>query len=157
VPVGETKAEKFERLANLRTNQLLDGLRKLGSLSNKNHYDYSEAEIQTIVDFARPLGADVFLGEKGSDVIVLEPAGVLNTGNVIDDKFTAPWAGEFERPDSPRLIPDHFTRGSRPRGGRWKVRVSPRILQAKNGGAGDPRLDLHDTALRSPARSREPR
>ena len=24
VPVGETKAEKFERLANLRTNQILD-------------------------------------------------------------------------------------------------------------------------------------
>jgi hypothetical protein len=32
VPVGETKGEKFERLANLRANQVLDWLRKLGSL-----------------------------------------------------------------------------------------------------------------------------
>jgi hypothetical protein len=31
VLVGETKAGKFERLANLRANQILDGLRKLGS------------------------------------------------------------------------------------------------------------------------------
>jgi hypothetical protein len=44
VPVAETKAQKFERLANLRTNLI----RKLGSLSNKNHYDYSEDEVQRI-------------------------------------------------------------------------------------------------------------
>lgn len=48
VPVGETKAEKLERLANLRTNQILDLLRKLGNLSNRNHYDYSEDEVQRI-------------------------------------------------------------------------------------------------------------
>jgi mannose-6-phosphate isomerase-like protein (cupin superfamily) len=27
---------------------------------------------------------------KEAEVILLEPAGVLNTGNVVDDKFTAP-------------------------------------------------------------------
>jgi hypothetical protein len=31
------------------------------------------------------------------------PVGVLNTGNVIDEKFTAPWAREFEKPGSHRL------------------------------------------------------
>jgi hypothetical protein len=48
VSVTETKAEKFQRLASLRTNLILDGLRKLGSLSNKNHYDYSEDGIRWI-------------------------------------------------------------------------------------------------------------
>ena len=28
--------------------------------------------------------------DEEAELIVLEPAGVLNTGNVIDDKFTAP-------------------------------------------------------------------
>src|SRR5260370_23522403 len=45
VPVTETKAQKFERLANLRTNLILDGFR---SLSNRNHYDYSEDEVERI-------------------------------------------------------------------------------------------------------------
>jgi len=31
-----TKEQKFERLANLKTNLILDGSQKLGSLSNKN-------------------------------------------------------------------------------------------------------------------------
>jgi hypothetical protein len=48
VPVGETKSEKFRRLANLRANQILEDLRKLGNLSNKNHYQYSEDEVQRI-------------------------------------------------------------------------------------------------------------
>ena len=48
VPVSETKAEKFQRLATLRANQILEDLRKLGNLSNRNHYDYSEAEVQRI-------------------------------------------------------------------------------------------------------------
>jgi hypothetical protein len=65
VPVGETKAEKFERLANLRTNQILDGLRKLGSLSNRNHYDYSEDEVRRIFATIEEAVADAksrFLG-----------------------------------------------------------------------------------------------
>jgi hypothetical protein len=65
VPVGETKAEKFERLANLRTNQILDGLRKLGSLSTRNHYDYSEDEVQRIFATIEEAVADAkshFLG-----------------------------------------------------------------------------------------------
>ena len=50
VPVTETKEEKFQRLANLRTNIVLDYLRKLGSLSNKSHYKYSEDEVILIFD-----------------------------------------------------------------------------------------------------------
>jgi hypothetical protein len=50
VPPMETKAQKFQRLANLRTNIILDDLRKIGSLSNKYHYEYSEEEINRIFD-----------------------------------------------------------------------------------------------------------
>jgi hypothetical protein len=50
VPPMETKAQKFQRLANLRTNLILDDLRKIGSLSNKYHYEYSEEEINRIFD-----------------------------------------------------------------------------------------------------------
>jgi hypothetical protein len=65
VPVTETKAEKFERLANLRTNLILDGLRKLGSLSNRNHYDYSEDEVERVFSTVEEAVADAnsrFLG-----------------------------------------------------------------------------------------------
>jgi hypothetical protein len=48
VPVEETKAQKFERLATLRTNRTLDLLTRLGNLSNSNHYDYSEDEVRRI-------------------------------------------------------------------------------------------------------------
>jgi hypothetical protein len=67
VPVAETKAQKFERLANLRTNLILDGLRKLGSLSNRNHYDYSEDEIRHIFNTIEEAVADAkgrFLGRE---------------------------------------------------------------------------------------------
>jgi hypothetical protein len=58
VPVGETKAEKFQRLANLRANQILEDLRKLGNLSNKNHYDYSEEEVQRMFSTIEEAVAD---------------------------------------------------------------------------------------------------
>jgi hypothetical protein len=48
VPVGETKSAKFQRLASLRATQILEDLRKLGNLSNRNHYDYTEDEVQRI-------------------------------------------------------------------------------------------------------------
>src|ERR1700731_3422370 len=58
VPVTATKAEKFQRLANLRTNLIIDGLRKLGSLSNNNRYDYSEDEAKRIVSTIEEAVAD---------------------------------------------------------------------------------------------------
>jgi hypothetical protein len=48
VPTAETKEQKFQRLANYRTNLILDGLRKLGSLSNKNVYEYSDDDVERV-------------------------------------------------------------------------------------------------------------
>lgn len=44
----ETKREKFVRLAEARTNKIIDMLRLLGNCANKSNYDYNEADIQKI-------------------------------------------------------------------------------------------------------------
>ena len=44
----ETKREKFVRLAEARTNKIIDMLRLLGNCANKSNYDYSDADVQKI-------------------------------------------------------------------------------------------------------------
>ena len=44
----ETPEERFRRLATKRTNNVLDSLRKLGNLSNRQNYRYSEGDIEKI-------------------------------------------------------------------------------------------------------------
>ena len=41
----ETKADKFERLAELRINAIIGELRKLGNLSNTRNYHYTEQHV----------------------------------------------------------------------------------------------------------------
>ena len=45
---NETPEERFKRLATSRTNAVLDKLRILGNLSNRQLYNYSEEEIEKI-------------------------------------------------------------------------------------------------------------
>ena len=45
---SETKRDKFIRLAEYRVNQVLDGLRKIGNLSDKRNYEYSDQDIDKI-------------------------------------------------------------------------------------------------------------
>lgn len=44
----ETRTERFKRLANFRTNMVLEKLRILGNLSNRANYDYSDEEVGKI-------------------------------------------------------------------------------------------------------------
>ena len=44
----ETKRDKFVRLAEARTNKIIDMLRLLGNCANKANYDYSDADVQKI-------------------------------------------------------------------------------------------------------------
>ncbi len=44
----ETKRERFIRIAEARTNKILDMLKLLGNCSNKSNYDYSEDDIKKI-------------------------------------------------------------------------------------------------------------
>ena len=44
----ETKRECFVRLAETRTNKILDMLRLLGNCSVKSNYDYTEEDVKKI-------------------------------------------------------------------------------------------------------------
>tara|TARA_B100001093_G_C26811691_1_gene1007838 strand:- start:864 stop:1100 length:237 start_codon:yes stop_codon:yes gene_type:complete len=44
----ETKREKFVRLAESRTNNIIKNLNLLGNLNNSNYYDYSKNDIDKI-------------------------------------------------------------------------------------------------------------
>ena len=45
---GETKEEKFKRLAELRVNAAMDRIRLLGQLSNRGNYDYTDEQVEMI-------------------------------------------------------------------------------------------------------------
>ena len=45
---NETKRERFVRIAEARTNKILEMMRLLGNCSSKSNYDYSEEDIRKI-------------------------------------------------------------------------------------------------------------
>jgi len=44
----ETKNQKFKRLAEARTNQVLDKLKILGNCANRSVYAYTDEEVEKI-------------------------------------------------------------------------------------------------------------
>lgn len=44
----ESKHDKFIRIAEGRTNKIIDMIRLLGNCSNKANYDYSDTEVKDI-------------------------------------------------------------------------------------------------------------
>jgi hypothetical protein len=44
----ETKRDKFVRLAEARTNKIIDMLQLLGNCSNTSAYDYTQADVDKI-------------------------------------------------------------------------------------------------------------
>jgi hypothetical protein len=44
----ETKNERFIRIAENRTNKVIQMIRNLSNLSNKSNYDYADEEIRKI-------------------------------------------------------------------------------------------------------------
>lgn len=48
MPQGESRREAFHRLANHRTNAVLDRLRILGHLANRQLYEYDDEEVSKI-------------------------------------------------------------------------------------------------------------
>lgn len=45
---NESKSEKFQRLAEKRTNEIINKIHLIGNLSNRRNYDYSEKQILEI-------------------------------------------------------------------------------------------------------------
>jgi len=48
IPKGESKREKFLRLATKRTKEVLGRLRILGNCSNRSVYEYNELDVDKI-------------------------------------------------------------------------------------------------------------
>lgn len=49
IPVtGNKKAERFVRIAEKRTQRVLDSLRLLGQCSNRRSYEYTDAQVDKI-------------------------------------------------------------------------------------------------------------
>lgn len=44
----ETRRERFKKVAVQRTNKIINYIRLLGNCSNKNNYEYTEADIKKI-------------------------------------------------------------------------------------------------------------
>lgn len=44
----ESKKEKFKRIAENRTNKILDMLDLLGNCSNESNYEYTDDDVKTI-------------------------------------------------------------------------------------------------------------
>ena len=64
VVVSETKAQKFTRLAENRTNTVLNNLRLLKQISNKNNYEYTDVQRQKIFSAIRRAVNDADLAFK---------------------------------------------------------------------------------------------
>lgn len=47
---GESRHERFQRVAEARTNKLIDMMRLLGNCSNRTNYEYDEDEVQQIFE-----------------------------------------------------------------------------------------------------------
>lgn len=50
---GETKADKFKRLAAPRVNKVLRTLDQIGNLSNRSSYEYTEEEVDKMFSAMR--------------------------------------------------------------------------------------------------------
>lgn len=44
----ETKREKFVRIAEARTNKIIDMIQLLGNCSNQNQYEYTQKDVNNI-------------------------------------------------------------------------------------------------------------
>ena len=70
-PKNETKRERFKRLAEYRTNEVLSKLKILGNCSNQQAYEYTEDDIRKIFDSiertTRAVKSKYHLTTKGKD------------------------------------------------------------------------------------------
>ena len=57
--MSEIKREKFVRLAERRTTEALNAVRKIGNLSNKRMYDYQSEDIKKICKALREAISEV--------------------------------------------------------------------------------------------------
>ena len=67
---NESKRERFVRLAEARTNKIINMLKLLGNCSNTNVYEYTKADIEKIfgaIDNTLKKAKQDFLSKSNSD------------------------------------------------------------------------------------------
>ena len=60
---NETKREKFVRLAENRTNKILDTLQLLGNCANQNVYEYSKKDVEKIFNAIQMIQENVLINK----------------------------------------------------------------------------------------------
>lgn len=68
---GESKRDKFKRLAGKRVNKVIEALRIFGNLSNRAIYDYTEEDVDEIFGQLNEVITEVndkFHGKKNKKV-----------------------------------------------------------------------------------------
>lgn len=66
----ETKRQRFVRIAENRTNKILDMLRLLGNCSNKSNYEYTDEDIKkifTAIEKETKNAKNAFMGIEGKN------------------------------------------------------------------------------------------
>lgn len=66
----ENKRERFVRIAEARTNKILDMLRLLGNCSNKSNYDYTDEDVKQIfaaIDKEVKAARNAFMGLESKE------------------------------------------------------------------------------------------
>ncbi len=48
--MGESKRDRFQRIAEARTNKIIDMIRLLGNCSNRANYDYDADDVKQVFD-----------------------------------------------------------------------------------------------------------
>ncbi len=48
---GETKDQKFVRIAEIRVNKMVDWIRKIDNLSNRINYEYTDEQVEEIFNY----------------------------------------------------------------------------------------------------------
>ena len=68
--MAETKEDRFIRIAEARTNKIINMIRLLGNCSNKRNYDYTEEEVKkifTAIENETKLAKNKFLESDASE------------------------------------------------------------------------------------------
>lgn len=66
----ENKRERFVRIAEARTNKILDMLRLLGNCSNKSNYEYTDEDVKqifTAIDKEVKAARNAFMGLESKE------------------------------------------------------------------------------------------
>ena len=70
----EDKRERFVRIAESRTNKILEQIRLLGNCSNKNNYEYTEEDVKkifSVIESELKIAKSKYISSTNKDIFKL--------------------------------------------------------------------------------------